>query len=102
MPAVAMSKDGREIALKGLFTISSLASASAMPAARTVSTVRYHSVNARFVYESVDSRWTGRDRVFARTAADVLKALYLNYLASKSYAATLAQGCLSRLRLPAK
>lgn len=45
------------------------------------------------------SWWTGRKPVFVRTVAEVPEAIYLNYRASRSYAAALAPGLFEPLSL---
>jgi hypothetical protein len=47
-----------------------------------------------------DSWWTGRNPTFARVVAEVPGALYLNYLAPKAYAASLAPHVFRPLDLP--
>jgi hypothetical protein len=47
-----------------------------------------------------DSWWTGRDPFHTRVVAEVPQALYLNYLAEKSYVAALAHGLFRPLDLP--
>ena len=47
-----------------------------------------------------DSWWTGRSPLHTRVVADVPRAVYLNFLARKSYAASLTPGLFQPLDLP--
>jgi Uncharacterized conserved protein (COG2071) len=47
-----------------------------------------------------DTWWSGRDPFHTRVVAEVPRALYLNYLAEKSYVAALAPGLFRPLDLP--
>lgn len=47
-----------------------------------------------------ESSWTGRKPLFTRVVADVPDALYINFLAKKSYAASLAPGVFHPIDLP--
>jgi Uncharacterized conserved protein (COG2071) len=57
------------------------------------------SLENRFLAADI-SWWTGHDPIFVRTVADVPEALYLNYVAPKSYAAALAPELFTPISLP--